>query len=207
MKESISVLSTYQLNQDSLLNKLLLHSNKTLWTANVYLNRGTTDQIKCLLSRILEIIPVPEQSRVIIGGDWNVNLLQPSPSREILIKLAQQFKLKIISGGPTSKKGNIIDFYLLGASIEGQAEVQNFTLSDHKPVKSTFKLPFPKKSPKIILPNRKLANKLTTKNIQSSRDPVSFLTQNAKLSQSFPSESTYNLQASQMGGPTCECHP
>ena len=173
--ENFMLIRDYKLNEDSLLSRFTIHSSKSLWVGNIYVNKGRHDQLKAIFSKLETLITPYEWGRVILGGDWNTDMSKDSPKKTLLLELAKQMKLKVLSPGKTSKSGKSLDYFLVGSELEATGFVMKTTLSDHSPVKIKVKVPFPRPRIKLILPNRTLAEKITIQNLSFSHNSSSFL--------------------------------
>ena len=96
-----------------------------------------------------------------------------NPKKTLLLELAKQMKLKLVSPGKTSRSGKSLDFFFIGCDLEATGYIINTTLSDHFTIK--IKIPFPKPRIKLILPNRVLAEEVTIKDLGLSFNATSFL--------------------------------
>ena len=74
----------YRINKDSNLYRFIVHGQRILWIANIYLNRGRITQVQKTFRIIQENIP-PEEWQSFIGiGDWNVGLAQEDSRTKLI---------------------------------------------------------------------------------------------------------------------------
>ena len=158
------------------MSKITIHSCKSLWIGNIYLNKGKIDQIKSLFSKLESLISPYEWGRIILGGDWNTDLRSKTPKRTLLLELAKQMKLKILTANPSTRLGKTLDYFMIGSDLEAKCFSMKTSPSDHFPIKIIVNVPFPRPRIKLLLPNRALAEKLTTENLCISNSSLPFLT-------------------------------
>lgn len=61
----------FKINKDSTLIRFIVHGQRILWLANLYLNQGRITQIQKTFKVIQENIPPEEWASLIVIGDWN----------------------------------------------------------------------------------------------------------------------------------------
>ncbi len=167
-------------NKDFSIHRILLGRDKYVWMASVYLSQGTASQIQLLFKKILEGIPVEEWDFLIIAGDFNVNLKKATKKRELLQCLAKQFKLQIVRTHEDTHKNGELDYILCGQSIEIEDMKAMNSLSDHKIISCNLKIPVPSQKASILLPNKKLASRVTIENLLLSQNSDEFLLRMAR---------------------------
>jgi len=170
-----SIHKTIQINKDTNIYRILLGRDKYIWLSSIYLSRGHPQQVQLLFKKIYENIPSYEWDYVLIAGDFNVNLRKDTKTRTLLTCLSKQYRLKIIRPSAPTHLNNEIDYLICGNKISvGNHKVLNAP-SDHKMISWEVTIPIPDPKPLIKIPNRKLANKITSHALLTSNSSSEFL--------------------------------
>ena len=164
------------INKDSLLMKFILAGNRTFWIASVYIPIKSKKLLIELLAEIQNKVPEVEWPYLIMGGDWNVPLDDENDQVTLTLKnITKQMGLKVIHRGPT-RGLKTLDFFVVGNAIR-VVDVEKYgSSSDHDLILLTTSIHCPKISlKKVMMPNRKLAEKITIDALKNSKDANSFL--------------------------------
>ncbi len=162
-------------NKDFSIYRILLGRDKYIWLASVYLSQGKFSQIQLLFKTILKGIPAEEWKYLVIAGDFNVDLNKTNKRKELLQCLAKQFKLQIARTHCDTHLNGELDYILLGSGIKVEDLIASNSLSDHKIISCSVEIPVPEHKNPILLPNRKLANRVTIENLLKSQNSDDFL--------------------------------
>ncbi len=183
LKRNLKIHSTFAVNKDTSLSRIVLNSNKILWLGNIYLNKGKINQIQKLFKTLKSIIPPHEWNRVVLIGDFNVNLNTQSDPRCHLIKaLSKELGLIVHYPPDNTFKSSKIDFAIVSKKLEGSLSVFHQTLSDHYPVILKIKPPFcDHKLNRILLPNRKLAESISLRSLTSANNSQEWISNHYSL--------------------------
>ncbi len=169
----------FKINKDSTLIRFIVHGQRILWLANLYLNQGRITQIQKTFKVIQENIPPEEWASLIVIGDWNTSIDRDDSRVKLIKEACKQLKLSIVRTQlPTRKKaGTFDDFALHGSRISATISMLSSDgLSDHEIVQLQFSLGCTIKKTPLRIPNRKLAVTLTKSALTTSHNAVSFLT-------------------------------
>ena len=166
------------INQDSTLIKVTLANNRSAWIGSIYLPRKKKKDLLDLFGAIKEKVPEHEWSRMILGGDWNIDLKNEDKDKlkETLLTICKQMGLQTLTIGGTRKE-KALDFFVVGRDInlENIKSTQNH-LSDHAILLGEVTIPKPRKNQgKFKIPNRKMACDLTQKALKESTNTKKFL--------------------------------
>jgi len=166
-----------QVNQDSTLTKAVLAGNRILWIGSIYIHKGTTKDILNTFSEIKKYVPQSEWRRLLLAGDWNVDIESQEDKYANTLKIIlKQMQLHVHSVGPT-RKGRTLDFIVAGMDIKVSNLNKVATLwSDHAILSAEIEIPISKTSSKIIIPNKKAAIKLTKNAIKGVKNSTKFFT-------------------------------
>ena len=170
LRKSCRSIKEIIVNKDSKLLKVIVHGNKVLWLCNAYLNKGKTSQIQKLFQTLRDSIPSKEWNRVVIIGDLNINCDRKDDERYKLLKcLAKELRLVILEPTQATYRNSKLDMALVSEELKGVLTVEDSSLSDHLPLSLKINLPFVNKDySKILIPNSKLAKKLTLASLQGA---------------------------------------
>ena len=164
------------INKDFSIHRILLDRDKFIWLGSVYLSLGSPTQIQLLFKKIYENIPQNEWKFIILAGDFNVNLLNSSKKRELLICLCKQFKLELARTYKNTHLKSELDYVIHGNGVIFDDFEIKKSPSDHNLILWDIQIPIPKLKPYLKLPNRKLANHVTIKALLQSKNATQFLT-------------------------------
>ena len=163
----ISSKNEYSLNKDSNLLRLVLDGVFVIWLGNVYLNKGLSKQVQKLFSQIQTIIPEHERKNLILIGDFNINLNEPTNSKVILLRsLCKQFQLSVNEPKEGTRGSSKLDYLICGSGIEATFFDQCSTNSDHDIIRWNIKFRATMKPKRIFIPNQKLAKEITELSIR-----------------------------------------
>ena len=195
-KRNIEIHSEYTINKDTKLLRAIVNCNKILWICNTYLNQGKINQIQKLFRLLRDKVPSSEWNRVVIIGDFNVNLNNPLDARvKLLEALAKELGLMILRPPLNTFKSSTLDFAIVSKKLEGLVSVSNRSISDHLPICLQIKLPFCNKNyNSISLPNRKLAEKISKEAIINAMSPQEWLSSHYYLSWKFDKKSLKKIK-------------
>ncbi len=121
----------------------------SIWMINVYLSRGTKQQIQELFLNINRYIPYEDLRSLIILGDFNVNLSKQSDRLDTLKALTKDLGLSIVEPSDSTRNGFTLDFVICHSSYNAVAECVNSKLSDHLALRISLKIPQTTKTPNI----------------------------------------------------------
>ncbi len=166
----------YTLNEDSIISKALLADNRSVWIGSVYLSRASKKTLLETFSKVKEYVPEREWSRILLAGDWNIDILdQNNKLTQALKTITKQMGLKIHCSNETRGK-KVIDFVVAGNDIKIERTLSvECHLSDHKMVLSETEIPKPLTSQKRKIPNRRAANFITLKSLENAKNSREFL--------------------------------
>jgi len=173
----------FLVNQDSKLLRLILHGNKVLWLCNCYLSLGNVPQIQSLFKTLRDTIPKDEWDRVIVIGDFNINLQSPSDGKVKLLKtLAKELGLQLIEPPSDTFGTSKLDYALVSNTLNASLSVIDNSLSDHKPIvlKVEVKI-LNKQKYRVRIPNRKLAEEISISTLYRSLNATSWIRQHHLL--------------------------
>jgi len=113
-KGVVDVIKEVRLNKDSGLYQIVvntLEGTRTMWIANVYLNKGTKKQIKTLLKNLEEIVPSNYLKNTFLIGDFNIDLNAESSEKDLILNLASSLGLKVYSPVSETRKTSVLGLY------------------------------------------------------------------------------------------------
>jgi len=171
-----TIQKSFMLNDDSKLYRVVLHNNKILWLGNIYLNKGKATQLNHVFTEIIKNVPPEEYSLLILGGDWNINIRDGSDARtKLILTLAKQLKLQLITSEEDTRFLSLLDFFLVGSSIKFQSIASFNSPSDHQALVLEVGIPFPIAKKPVLIPNSKLAADVTSSTLIKSNNSLDFL--------------------------------
>jgi len=167
-----------KLNDDTVITKFALASNRIVWLSSVYINKGTRKNVLDTMAEIQKNIPETDWPYIILAGDWNVNLKDGnSKPTQALNMVCKNMNLNIVSCG-NSRNEREIDFIVCGSKIiiSDTKLLSCEEQSDHYALWAEIKVKSPEISLRIAkMPNRKVSNDLTIKSLKDCTDAKSFL--------------------------------
>lgn len=90
------VTQKHGLNKESNLLKYTLGTN-VLWIASIYLNKGSTQQVRKVMSRVKSLVSETHLSKTLLIGDFNIDLAKKSDSMKLLEVCCKNLRLRIHS--------------------------------------------------------------------------------------------------------------
>ena len=188
IKSRMEIIRKYDVNVDSFVAKFTIASNRYIWLASIYLNRGTKEMFMDTISQIQDFVPEKEWPFLLLCGDWNIdmNFLDKDPvanekqkvNRANMVKeIAKQMGLSIKTAGNTHNE-NMIDFILVGKElvIEDVQLIKSQGISDHEAISFKLKIFCPKSNTrKIKIPNKRLAESFTKNSLKKAENSNEFL--------------------------------
>lgn len=175
------------LNEDMEIHKVILYEERYIWLVSVYLPKGTKAQLQRLFQEILRVVPPSELANLCMVGDWNIDQNTDNEMKQLLIKLAKQLKLTIVTPSETMRGRNLLDYALTGSAIvETKLECHNAP-SDHKYILLRMNVNTTKAKQPLRLPNKKAASRITLQALESATMSLDFLQKHAALSTGEPS--------------------
>lgn len=152
----------FLVNVDTSLQRIILDGVFVIWFGNVYLNRGSTNQIQQLFAVLSKVIPTNEIKNLILIGDFNINIGEyKGPKFTLLRDLCKQFQLTINEPILATRGTSKLDFLITGSQINVKDEFQLKSPSDHNIVIWTIKIKATTKPKRIVIPNKALAKEIT----------------------------------------------
>ena len=164
------------LNEDSNIIKCSLADNRSIWIGSIYISKKSKKNLLNLFANIKNHIPEAEWPRLLLAGDWNINLLDPSDKvTQALNLLIEQTGLSIYHAGP-SRENHCLDYILAGRDIT-VTNLQKISspYSDHAIITANIEIPKPTVSKNLKIPNRNAAEKITFASLAQSSNSAEFL--------------------------------
>lgn len=170
LRKQIKIHQEIQINEDFKLLRIIVHGNKILWLGNTYLSLGKSCQLRKLFQVLRYSVPKEEWNRIVLIGDFNIDVNQKNDSRYILLKsLAKEMSLEILEPPQCTFNGSKLDFALVSKELKGSVHAQDLSLSDHLPLSLSINLPIVNNDySRLQIPNRKLADIITIATLQEA---------------------------------------
>ncbi len=155
-----------------------------MWLINVYLSRGTKQQIQELLLNINRYIPQEDLRCLVILGDFNINLRQQSDRLDTLRALTKDLGLSIIEPSNPTRNEATLDFIICNPGNIVKTICINPNLSDHSALRIVLSTPQVQRIPNIKVINREIAHLATIEALQCSSNSEEFLKSISKFRES-----------------------
>src|SRR5690606_32218732 len=124
----------------------------------IYLAKYSRKNILELFSKIKETAPETQWSRILLVGDWNMNIDNEDQKKSQTLNLIlKQMGLSIFKAGPT-RVGNTLDFFAGNGVKITQVEKLSSLASDHCMLLAELEVPIVKNAGKIEIPDRTAAD-------------------------------------------------
>ncbi len=178
VKSGIEVIKEVRINKDSGLYQIVANTvegTRTLWICNVYLSRGSKKQIQRVFKKVESIIPPEYLKNTCLIGDFNVNLVESSDPKELLIGLASSLGLQLFHTIQGTRKDAILDFAIGSKRTKCLCQPLSIEGSDHKSVLIEL-ADIPRiERRRIKIVNKKFAESISLKAIQDASNSNEFL--------------------------------
>jgi len=166
---NVSFQQIHQINKDCSIHRLILGNLKVLWLGSIYLNQGTADQIKHLVSTLKNLIPMEERKFILLVGDFNVNMNVTNSKSKLLSELAKTLQLTVVTPSKNTTRRSTLDFIIKGRAIHLLDHKVIKAPSDHASILWNLTIDCPKKIRANKLPNTKMGKEITLKAIQNEK--------------------------------------
>lgn len=164
-----------QLNKDSQIMKCTLANNRILWLGSIYISKGTKKNILEVFVGIKDIVPEGEWCRLLIAGDWNIDILNiQDKTTQTLTTVIKQMGLELHHTGPT-RQLRCIDFAVTGREIKIVRKSTQPSLSDHQLLIFEVQIPRSVCIAKTRIPSRTAAENITLSSLKNSTNTLEFL--------------------------------
>ena len=166
-----------QINEDSEILKINVGGDRNLWIMSLYINKKSRKNLLNCLAEVQNIVPQKEWPYLLIGGDWNTNIQDKDDKvTQTLSIICKNMGLTIASCN-CLRGQNELDYFIHGGQIKIQEKgVLETDQSDHNSAWIKLKTEAPLNSIRhTIIPNRKLADKITQMCLNNCQNGSDFL--------------------------------
>ena len=164
-----------EINQDSVITKMTLASNRIIWIGSTYIPKNSKKNLLEMFANIKQHVPESEWNRILLAGDWNINIDDPNHKNSQTLKtIEKQMGLNIYSPGHT-RTGNTLDFIVAGDEIK-IVDINKFRTieSDHCLLITEIEIPKPLTSSNTKIPDKKAANNITISSLREANNSKDF---------------------------------
>ncbi len=165
------------INEDSNIIKINIGGDRNLWISSIYINKKSKKSLLDTLGEVQKVIPQKDWQYLLLGGDWNNNILDQEDKTTQTLKILCKNMGLIIKSCSCLRGKNELDFFVHGSKIKieesGVVEMKN---SDHNSpwIKIQIEKP-PLNSRGLRVPDRKLADRITQECLNKSQNGIDFL--------------------------------
>jgi len=166
-----------QINEDSEILKINVGGDRNLWIMSLYINKRSRKNLLNCLAEVQKVVPQKERPYLLIGGDWNINIQDKDDKVTQTLSIVCKNMGLIIASCNCLRGQNELDFFIHGGQIKIQEKgILETDLSDHNSAWIKLKTDAPPYSIRhTIIPNRKLADKITQLCLYKRRNGTEFL--------------------------------
>ena len=126
-----------------------------MWIGNIYLSKGSIQQLSGLLKKVLTNVPGDEIRNLISIGDFNCNRNLANKKRMKLLNLiAKNLSMSIVSSGGSTRGESELDYAIVGNNINLVLREEE-SLSDQKALKGIIATKRERFKQIILIPDKK----------------------------------------------------
>lgn len=170
---TVQLLSTHKIGQDSLLTRFNLNNHIPLYVLNIY--RSNSDPWRKILTQLYTIIPSDHLSNTIAVGDFNLDLSQDSKELRAFKSVCKSMNVSIFHHEQPTRGLATLDFLIAGKNIECIAIRNVPTSSDHSLVTFDLRIKNTSVKNRQLLPNAALGKTLTVHCLNNTHNSIHFL--------------------------------